>query len=231
VYLTLIAAISSWVSIRGREARAMPQIDRRYRDIVAHYEDCLARYGDNRLGIDWPRREDAELRYAVMLDLIHPDAPTPTRLLDFGCGAGHLLEFILRHRVSGIEYHGLDLSERYLALCRAKFPEVPFLHADVLEDGKLPSEFDYVVMNGVFTEKRELSFAAMWEYVQAVLRRIWPFVRRGLAFNVMSKQVDWERDDLFHLPCDTLMAFLKSELSRHCVVRHDYGLFEYTTYV
>ena len=132
----------------------MPQIDRRYRDIVAHYEDCLARYGDNRLGVDWPRREDAELHYAVMLDLIHPDAPTPTRLLDFGCGAGHLLEFILRHRVSGIEYHGLDLSERYLALCRAKFPEVPFLHADVLEDGKLPSEFDYVVMNGVFTEKR-----------------------------------------------------------------------------
>ena len=47
----------------------------------------------------------------------------------------------------------------------------------------------------------------------------------------MSKQVDWERDDLFHLPCDPLLAFLESELSRHCVVRHDYGLFEYTTYV
>jgi hypothetical protein len=51
-------------------------------------------------------------------------------------------------------------------------------------------------MNGVFTENGELSFAAMWEYLQAVLRRIWPFVRRGLAFNVISKQVDWERDDL-----------------------------------
>ena len=55
--------------------------------------------------------------------------------------------------------------------------------------------------------------------------------RRGLAFNVISKHVDWERDDLFHLPCDALIAFLKAELSRHCVVRHDYGLFEYTTYV
>jgi hypothetical protein len=28
----------------------MPQIDRRYRDIVAHYEDFLARYGDNHPG-------------------------------------------------------------------------------------------------------------------------------------------------------------------------------------
>jgi hypothetical protein len=46
----------------------MPQIDRRYRDIVAHYEDCLTRYGDNRLGVDKPRREDAELRYAVAED-------------------------------------------------------------------------------------------------------------------------------------------------------------------
>ena len=39
------------------------------------------------------------------------------------------------------------------------------------EDGKLPSEFDYVVMNGVFTEKRKLSFAATWKYVQAGLDR------------------------------------------------------------
>jgi hypothetical protein len=61
----------------------MPQTDRRYRDIVAHYEDCLARYGVNRLGVDWPRREDAELRYAVMLDLIHPNGNGFGRA---GCG-------------------------------------------------------------------------------------------------------------------------------------------------
>lgn len=209
----------------------MPLTDLRYRDIVAHYEDCLARYGDNHRGVDWPRADDAELRYAVMLGLIPPDAPAPARLLDFGCGAGHLLEFIRRRRISSIEYHGLDLSEQFVALCRSKFPDVPFLHTDVLDDGAVLPEFDFVIMNGVFTEKRQLSFSTMWEYVQAVLRRIWPFARRGLAFNVMSKQVDWERDDLFHVPFDPLMTFLKSELSRHCVVRHDYGLFEYTTYV
>jgi hypothetical protein len=86
-------------------------------------------------------------------------------------------------------------------------------------------------MNGVFTEKCRLSSEEMWDHVRAVLRRMWPRVRRGLAFNVMSKHVDWERDDLFHLPCDTLLAFLKAELSCHCLIRHDYGLFEYTTYV
>ncbi|RBB95712.1 SAM-dependent methyltransferase, partial [Pseudomonas sp. MWU12-2115] len=47
----------------------------------------------------------------------------------------------------------------------------------------------------------------------------------------MSKEVDWERDDLFHVPVTQLTHFLSRELSRHYVVRHDYGLYEYTTFV
>jgi hypothetical protein len=101
----------------------------------------------------------------------------------------------------------------------------------VLSDRVELPEFDYVVMNGVFTEKIALAHEAMWNYVRQILRRIWPHARRGLAFNVMSNHVDWERADLFHLSCDVLLAFLKAELSRHCLIRHDYGLFEYTTYV
>ena len=65
--------------------------DRAYRGIVAHYEDCLASHGDNHLGVDWPRAEDADLRYEIRLGLIPMDSPRPVRLLDFGCGAGHLL--------------------------------------------------------------------------------------------------------------------------------------------
>ena len=30
----------------------------------------------------------------------------------------------------------------------------------------------------------------------------------GIAFNVMTKHVDWERDDLFHLPFDQLAEWL-----------------------
>jgi SAM-dependent methyltransferase len=209
----------------------MPLSEPGYREIVAHYEDCLSRHGDNHRGVDWPKPEDAELRYRVMLGLVPVDSPRPIRLLDFGCGAGHLLEFVKRRGVTGIDYHGLDLSPRYVALCRSKFPDAPFTCADLLSECADLPDFDYVVMNGVFTEKRSLSHEAMWSYVRALLRRVWPQARCGLAFNVMSKQVDWERDDLFHLACDELLAFLKAELSRHCVVRHDYGLFEYTVYV
>jgi hypothetical protein len=86
-------------------------------------------------------------------------------------------------------------------------------------------------MNGVFTVKRSLPFDNMFSYFQDVILSVFPKSRVGIAFNVMSKHVDWERDDLFHLPFDLLAAFLTKKVCRNFVFRNDYGLHEYTTYV
>ncbi len=204
---------------------------KKYLSIVGHYESCLEKHGDTHLGVDWPKKDDVDKRHGVMLDVIRHGGPTPISLLDFGCGASHLYEYILKHRLSGIRYSGLDLSEKFIDLSRRKFPLVDYYCLDVLDDDTGLPEFDYVVMNGVFTEKRDLSFDDMLEYFQAVIGRVFAKTRVGMAFNVMSKHVDWERDDLFHLPFDVLARFLTRELSRHFVFRNDYGLYEYTTYI
>jgi cytochrome c oxidase subunit IV len=86
-------------------------------------------------------------------------------------------------------------------------------------------------MNGVLTERRGVSYEDMQQYMQRMLLRVFPVARVGLAFNVMSKHVDWERDDLFHVPFDLLADFLKRSVSRHFQFRADYGLYEYTIYV
>jgi SAM-dependent methyltransferase len=200
--------------------------------IVAACEEDLARYGDSYLGVGWTKsKELAGLRYRVMLDVIGAQREEKVTLLDFGCGASHLLEYMAEHGVTGVEYTGLDLSPKFLALSRGKHPSVTYYELDVLEDpGRLP-DFDYIVLNGIFNYRGELSHEEMVDYCQELLRVVFPKARNAIAFNVMSTQVDWERDDLFHLPLDELASFLSSELSRHFVVRHDYGLYEYTTYV
>lgn len=201
-----------------------------YRGITKHYEDCLDKFGDNHKGVDWPNEEDAVKRYKVMMDVIREQGDEIS-ILDFGCGAGHLLEYIEKNGINNIKYSGLDLSEKFTELCRKKFPDREFITADILENsGEVPAS-DYVIMNGVFTEKRELSYDEMFEYFKEMLRAIFPKVNKGLAFNVMSKIVDWERDDLFHLSFDAAGEFLASELSRNFVIRNDYGLYEYTVYL
>src|SRR5262245_7161077 len=201
-----------------------------YRSIIAFCEEWLEQHGDNAVGVGWPRG-DADTRYRVMLDLLLP-GPSPVTLLDFGCGASHLYEYILNHRLEGIVYSGLDLSHRFLDLSKRKFPTLTYYCVDVLDPLSPPlPKFDYVVMNGIFNYRGRLPQEAMFGYLCELVRRVFEMAAVGMAFNVMSKQVDWEREDLFHLPVDVLLSFLSHEVSRHVVIRHDYGLYEYTAYV
>jgi SAM-dependent methyltransferase len=206
--------------------------EKKYLNIVAHYEACLEQHGDTHLGVDWPRQEDVEKRYRVMLEVIKPESRNRrVRVLDFGCGAAHLNEYILEKGIEYIEYSGLDLSEKFVRLSQSKFPTNEFFCVDLLDERTSLPQFDYIVLNGVFTEKQNLSFDEMFEYFKRLITRVFNHAEVGIAFNVMTKHVDWERDDLFHLPFDMLAEFIKKDLSRNFVIRNDYGLYEYTTYV
>ena len=204
----------------------------RYRSIAAHYVACLERHGDNHFGVDWPNEEDADTRHRVMLEVIRPGTGAePQRLLDFGCGASHLLEYIRTTGRTDIDYSGLDIAQPFVELSQAKVPEARFWCLDVLTyDVSALPRFDYAVMNGVFTEKLELSYDEMFDFMSRTVARVFSLVEVGIAFNVMSKHVDWERADLFHVPFDEIAAFLLANVTRNIVLRADYGLYEYTVY-
>ena len=206
--------------------------DKKYLSIVKHYEDCFDKYGDSHLGVDWPKEQDVLTRYLVMLDLVTFDHNPPQRpaLLDFGCGLGHFYNFILT-QPQKIEYSGLDISQKFVDACKHKFPANIFYCEDILNVHNTIPGFDYIVCNGVFTEKQELSQEEMMDYMCKMLIALFEKCNRGIAFNVMSKLVDWERDDLFHVPFEVITGFISKKLSRNFVIRHDYGLYEYTIYI
>lgn len=201
-----------------------------YLNIAKHYENCFEKYGDSHLGVDWPNQEDVFTRYNVMLDLIQ-DKSENISLLDFGCGAGHLYDYIIKEGLSRINYSGLDVSQKFIDLCLKKYPDKKFLCADILEDSEKLPIVDYTIMNGVFTEKLDLSYEEMFTFFKKILLEVYKKTRKGLAFNVMSKFVDWEREDLFHLSFDDLGNFLTSEVNRNFIIRNDYGLYEYSVYI
>lgn len=203
-----------------------------YLQLAQHYESCFGVHGDTPKGVDWPNGEDAEKRYAVMSEIFLPRLATqPVSVLDFGCGLSHFYEFLSRRGLSSnVAYTGMDISPVFCEASRKKFPANTYHCVDILHDN-LPGQFDYVVANGVFTEKLKMTQAEMMAFLEAMLPRLFQMCRYGLAFNVMTKLVDWERDDLFHVSFDALAALLTRKLSRRFVIRHDYRLWEYTVYV
>ena len=198
-----------------------------YQILAEHYESCLVAHGDSHRGVDWPDAADAETRYRVMLDIAR-NHPGP-RILDLGCGAAHLLDFAMKEGRS-VEYIGVDISPAFIDICRDKHPKHAFICADVLQDELPIGPVDFVVMNGLFTEKLSLSDEEMFQFTTEMLKRAFCMARVGIAFNVMSKLVDWEREDLFHVSFDRVACFLRRHLTRHFVMRHDYDLYDYTTY-
>ncbi len=199
-----------------------------YSVIADHYEKCFELHGDCAKGVDWPNEEDALKRYHVMLSSISQNEYS---LLDIGCGTGKLLELIQLQQLS-VQYTGLDLSSRFVEHCKQKFPNNLFIQTDLMKDDTMHiPPHDLVVMNGVFTEKRELTYQQMTDFFHAFLIKAFQLTKHVMTFNVMSKLVDWERDDLFHVSFDSLSEFLKEKLSHHFIIRHDYGLYEYTIYV
>jgi len=201
-------------------------MNKEYQIISDYYEKSFAKHGDTPKGLAWQNEESMATRFKVMREL----ARTPGTLLDLGCGTGWFYPYLQEHAPE-LEYRGADISEKFIRFCKDKYKSDKFIQVDAVKDNKLPDTYDYIVLNGIFTVKDSLSFDEMADFFKILIAIAFNHANKGIAFNLMSKQVDWERDDLFHVSLDTLASFLVKDLSRHFVIRNDYGLYEYTVYV
>jgi SAM-dependent methyltransferase len=202
--------------------------------LLRYHESFLSQHGDTARGAGWPNEADRVTRFDVAVDIIARTCPNrPVTLCDLGCGSGELARRAYNFDGCQISYLGVDRSAGALSYARAKFPGHRFILLDVLtasEDQLDSLRCDFITAIGLFTAKGPASQTEMWEFMAAIIRRVWPLVSCGLVFNVMSKVVDWEREDLFHVSYDDLARFLHSLAGRRIGFRADYGLYEFMAY-
>lgn len=208
-----------------------------YKKIVKHYESCFDKYGDTPKGVDWTKEEQVDLRYQTMLELINFREKSfkikgKRTVLDYGCGLSHFYEYLLKNNIDYIDYSGLEISDKFYNESKIKFPKNRYLLGDILsENFTLDTKFEYIIMNGVFTEKMDLIYEDMFSYFEKMIKEVFQYCAKGMAFNVMSKQVEWEKDFLFHVPLDDMADFLTKNITRDFIIRNDYQLYEYTVYL
>lgn len=229
-------------------------MDKNYNTIADYYSRAFKNFGDTPAGLAWQSTESMNTRFKIMAELIKRNGFQAERgsLLDFGCGTGKFLEYLGQHYV-GIyplvtEYLGVDSNAEIIKYCKDyKFkinPVATSLQPFIQENNPLPYSFrslniltedvpdvDYCVINGVFTVKDSLPWDEMWSFFTQTIDKLFKRTKVGMAFNLMSTNVDWQREDLFHVSLDKLTEYLAKNLSRNFVIRNDYKLYEYTTYV
>jgi len=205
-----------------------------YFNLVEHYEDCFIQHGATPKGVDWPNTQDLMTRFEIMLKGLQPllSRKKSIKLLDVGCGYGALFAYLNEKGLTErIQYHGIDLSTKMITHAKLAFSDDAFSVRNILLEPFETNTFDYAILNGVFTEKRQLTQVQMEQFITEMLTTVYQMCQFGFAFNVMNYHVDWYRDELFYLPFDRAAAIVKANCSRHYRFNADYGLYEYTTYV
>lgn len=198
-----------------------------------HYERRFKEAGATPQGVDWPDGRDLEARFATLLGVLKavPQAAQPPLLLDLGCGPGLLLDYLsAKGRLNDVRYQGIDISPAMIAAARDRWPGVSFEARDIIAVPLEPLSVDVVVINGVLTERQSIPIERMVSIAEALVVAAFRAARCGVAFNVMSKHVDWERQDLFYRSFDEVASFLKRDVTRHIAFRADYGLYEFSAF-
>lgn len=201
--------------------------------LQTHYERCLRQHGASPSGVDWPNAADLEARFATQLTVLSGIGKTgePPLVLDIGCGPGLLLDWLATTgQADRIRYHGVDISSAMVEAARARWPHHFFEVRDIVSSPLPPASVDVAIMNGVLTERRGISREDMIAMAESLVLAAFQASRHGIAFNAMSRHVDWEREDLFHWGYDEVASFLTRSVSRHIAFRADYGLYEFTAF-
>lgn len=205
-------------------------MDKLIDDFERYYAKCFAEHGALARGVDWHDADSLAFHYDKILEVIEPDmSGKRVSVLDVGCGYGGLLNRA-QERGLDLDYTGLDLVEASIAHGRARYPEAVFHNGDffAFDPGR---RFDYVLANGLLTEKLGASLKDFGQFARAAIRRMFALADRGVAFNMMTSAVNYYASNLYYQNPADMIAFCMGELSCKWRIDHSYRYYDFTMYV
>jgi SAM-dependent methyltransferase len=190
------------------------------------YEKSAREQGDSPLGVGWKDQESHNLRLKILSEV---GISNGCSILDVGCGYGALLKYLMNKGVAGIKYTGIDIVEPLIEMANKRFGgSAEFRVADIMD---MTQEYDFVVNLGIFNVKLSCGDTEFLEnFVSPIILRMWKLARIGLSVSFMTDMVDYRNANLYYASPSRTFDFLRN-LSRYVVLRHDYGLYEFTVYV
>ncbi len=197
-----------------------------------HYENTFLQHGATSSGVDWGDNQTRlDIRYKNMLSVIEPQPVNVPSILDVGCGYGGLLVYASGKGIA-LHYTGVDVAESMISWAQKSFSGGTFIAGDILELGMLQEKhFDYVVCNGILTQKLDVPGLVMDDFAHKLIRRMFELCEKGIAFNVMTTKVNYFANNLYYRNPSELLSWCISEITPYVRLDHAYPMFEYTMYL
>ena len=184
--------------------------------IKDHYTNLFEVHGISEKSVQYTDKYSQYARFFFLTQFIQKEAS----ILDIGCGLGDLYTFLNSNEFSG-SYHGIDIVPEFIDHCRLQFSKhSKAKFSEILNNEAYPSGYDFLVLSGVFNNKRKDN----WEFVCTTIQKMFSACEIGIAFNIMSSYVDYKDDHLFYCAPEDIFTFVKKELNGHPILVHNYVL-------
>jgi SAM-dependent methyltransferase len=167
------------------------------------------------MAVGWTTKETQYDRFKAIFGFVDDN----TSILDYGCGLGHLNDFI-KEIGYNIEYTGIDINPKYISYAIQFYPDKNFICSDI---ENITGEFDYVVGSGVFTWLIEM------EDVIKKIETAYKLSKKGVIFNFLDKKSGLDPLNLYD---QTEMVKKLSYITENILVINEYlGDEDFTIYL
>ena len=191
--------------------------------LLSRYDARLSKFGDSIETLASGTEERRRIRFDVLVELGLFDGCS---VLDVGCGFGDFFGYLSRDRGMSVRYTGIDINPALIDIARRKYPAAAFAVGDAQSD-EIPFA-DFIVSSGAFNLR--LQHGSNYDLIGDVLRRCYERSRQGVAIDLLSSYVDFERPETFHYEPERVFSIAK-RLTKRVSLRHDYPLFEFCVYL
>ncbi|MCW6038513.1 class I SAM-dependent methyltransferase [Spirulina subsalsa FACHB-351] len=193
-----------------------------------YYTDKIVTYGATARGVDWNSEESQILRFKQLLKVCNHD--DNFSLIDYGCGYGALLSFIISENYR-CKYFGYDICDSMIKSAKLLYENSR--NAFFFNEKSSLQIADFSLASGVFNVKQEINVQDWENYIFKTLKELSLLSIRGFAFNMLTQYSDFDkmRSYLYYADPCFFFDFCKKHFSKNVALLHDYDLYEFTIIV
>ncbi len=188
--------------------------------LTRFYEEALLKYGPGSAkALQWKNENSQHVRFVALSQIADLSGKS---VLDVGCGVGDLYPYLQDH-FTGIEYCGVDMVPGMIMAAEKKYPDVRFIHIDVLE---FTEQYDYVLASGALT----FNMQSGKEFYFEIITHMYSLAKRGVAFNVLDSEV-YATDHEYLAYSYAEIAAVCEALNCQFVVSTEYEVGDFTVFL
>jgi len=190
--------------------------------LIDFYDKQVKQYGNSVHAVAWGSTTSQEMRFDILSQVGDLNGKN---ILDVGCGLGDFYSWLHRNGIKA-NYEGIDITASMIQQATKKYPQAKFKTLNILELNELTHTYDYVFASGIFNRK----IKDHKHFVHEMIKGMFGLCYRAIAFNIMSINADFMKEDEYYADPDALFKFCCT-LSQNVVINHDYMPHDFTVFM